>query len=774
MPRKAFVLVVWSVVLAVCGVIVSNTRFSSDLSAFLPRSPTPAQQALVEQLKDGVVSRLVLVGLRGAPPDRLAAINKSMAAALRQDARFVAVSNGEPASQDADREFIFRYRYLLSTHIAPGYFDAPRLQSALEEALTLMTSEAGMLAKPLVIADPTGEVMRMAEELAGTTSPKTHQGTWISKDQSYSLMLLQTRAAGFDMNAQEQAIAAIHLAFTKAGGNAAIHLDLVGPGVFSVMTRAVIKGDAERFALAAAAIVALMLLIVFRSPRLLVLGFLPVGSGVLAGVAAVALFHGEVHGITLGFGATLIGEAVDYAIYLFLQSQARTGERLSLRRLWPTLRLGVLTSIFGFSALFFSKFPGLAQLGLFSIAGLIAAVLVTRFVLPELLPPGFRVTGIDRFGGYLFSGLRRLRVLRPYLAIAVGIGIASVLARADHLWQDELSSLSPVPLDAQALDGRLRGELGAPDVRHLVVVSAADEQSGLELTETVTARLELIKQQNLIAGYDSPTRYLPSLKAQRTRQASLPASAQLQVNLARAAEQMSFAPEAFAPFIEQVEQARHLPAMTRATLQGTQLALRYDSLVLQRQGQWFAMLPLTQVNELAKLSNALSPVLGEQVALLDLKHETDTLYRDYRKEAVLLSVLGAAAIVLLLAMSLRSVRRALSVCAPIAMAIVLTMAALIWSHQSLTIFHLVGMLLVVAVGSNYALFFERGLNADGNAPRTSVSLLTANLSTMVGFGLLGFSQVPVLSAIGTVVGLGAILSLVCSAALSSEFSREHA
>ena len=52
---------------------------------------------------------------------------------------------------------------------------------------------------------------------------------------------------------------------------------------------------------------------------MLLLGLLPIASGALAGIAAVSLAFGFVHGITLGFGVTLIGESLDYAIYLFTQ-----------------------------------------------------------------------------------------------------------------------------------------------------------------------------------------------------------------------------------------------------------------------------------------------------------------------------------------------------------------------------------------------------------------------------------------------------------------------
>jgi predicted exporter len=85
--------------------------------------------------------------------------------------------------------------------------------------------------------------------------------------------------------------------------------------------------------------------------------------------------------------------------------------------------------------------------------------------------------------------------------------------------------------------------------------------------------------------------------------------------------------------------------------------------------------------------------------------------------------------------------------------------------QQLTILHLIGMLLIVAVGSNYALFFDRSSHG-GSAPLTLASLVVANTATVLGFGVLAFSSVPVLSALGTTVAPGAFLALVFSAVLA--------
>ena len=172
--------------------------------------------------------------------------------------------------------------------------------------------------------------------------------------------------------------------------------------------------------------------------------------------------------------------------------------------------------------------------------------------------------------------------------------------------------------------------------------------------------------------------------------------------------------------------------------------------------------------------------------MLDLQHESDALYQTYVHEAIKLSAFGAVAIVLLLLFYLRSVRRVTRVLLPLASAMILTTAIVLISGQQLLIFHLIGLLLAVAVGSNYALFFDRqsytkkkdaeplgfdehGLGANHqDCERTMVSLLVANIATIIAFGMLAFSGVPLLIAIGETVAIGAFLSLLLSAVLMGD------
>jgi predicted exporter len=128
----------------------------------------------------------------------------------------------------------------------------------------------------------------------------------------------------------------------------------------------------------------------------------------------------------------------------------------------------------------------------------------------------------------------------------------------------------------------------------------------------------------------------------------------------------------------------------------------------------------------------------------------------------LYALAGMLAILGLLAVYLKSLRRALRLMWPLAAAVLFTGGILLVAGVSLSIFHIVAFLLVVGVGSNYALFFDGLVDADSLGP-VMISLVVCNLSTLFGFGVLGFSNMPILSAIGTTVGIGAVLSLFLSA-----------
>lgn len=779
--RRAWTVGAWLCCVALAAWAALDARYVADLSAFLPSRPTPRQQLLVDQLRDGPGSRLILIALQGGDAQTRAELSAVLARKLRSDREFSHVGNGDQVTAARDREFLFAHRYLLSNAVTPEHFTASGLKESMQETVADLASPEGLTLQELAVHDPTGEMLTVIDRLSRTQVPRLRDGVWTSGDGARALLIAETAAAGSDTDAQEQALAAVRAAFAGAvrDGRVAparsVELVMSGPGVFAVASRAKIEHAVMRLSAAGSALVIIILLMVYRSPSALILGLLPVATGALIGVAAVALGFGVVHGITLGFGITLIGEAVDYSIYFFIQSAGGATERWE-RRLWPTMRLGMLTSVCGFASLLPSRFPGLAQLGAYSMCGLIAAAAVTRFVLPVLLPRNFSVRDLAPAGERVARRLRAIRGTRaaaPWIAAScLAAGSIAVLLLSRHaLWSRELSSLSPIPAAELRQDARLRADLGAPDSLDLVVVQGASLDSALAGAELAARALEPLIAEKVIGGFDNPAVYLPSLATQTARRASLPAPATLARNLDEAARNLPLDVGQLGPFKSDVESARRGPLIGAADLAGTSLAAGLDALTMHGAAGWSALLPLHAADasrptlDIARVRSALASAQSS-AQVLDLKQESDALYSDYLREAMRLSSAGILAIVVLLLIALRSPRRAARVLAPLALAVLTVAAVLALSRVRLTILHLVGMLLIVAIGSNYALFFDSRDREGADAGPTLVSLCLANACTVMGFGLLSLSGVPVLEALGTTVAPGALLALIFAGILT--------
>ncbi|BDI07474.1 MMPL family transporter [Sphaerotilus microaerophilus] len=801
----------WLLLLAAALGVALRARYVADLSAFLPAAPTAEQRVLLEQLRSGATARLLFIGVTGpeaatpvaggvsaAPsagsPEAAALrvrLSRELGAVLRAGGRFEAVHNGDSAATEAIGRYLFEQRYRFSPAVDAQRFSEAGLRAAIDDTVALLGTPAGSLIKPLLWRDPTGEAVQMAQAMTPATAPAEQDGLWVSRNGQRAVLLAFTRADGADLDGQAAAADEVRSQFAKlvAAVPAAQRprLELSGPGLMGVQSRALIQDEVERLAQLGTALMVGLLLLSFGSLRALAVAMLPVATGVLAGIAAVALLFGEVHGFTLGFGTTLIGEAVDYAIYYLIQAGGAAGAAVGaahwLRSSWPTVRLGLWTSLAGFAALAISGFGGLAQLGVFSMAGLLAAAGTTRWVLVRLAPAGATGQGMrpamGRFMALALHSWPRTRWLW------LGLTAAALLLTAwqPSAWRGSLSSMSMLSPAALALDESLRADLGAADGGVLVAVEGPDEATVLERAEAAGRRLDALVEAGQLMGYESPARWLPSPATQRARLAALPPAEELSARLAAATADGPLPASKLQPFLDDVQAQRGQPLLDRQALQATPLAPVLNAQLLPggrdaRSGTtrpWTVLMPLHLKPDAADaaatdLQRALQGL--PETRLVRISKELNALYAHYLREAQWQTLAGAGLVVLLLAWHLRSARRLWRVLAPLAASVALVHAGLALAGVALGILHLVGFLLVVAVGSNYALFFDH-LQSDPGAPAggpdrdTLTSLLLANLTTVLSFGLLAISGMPALAAIGQVVAPGALLSLWLAAAFAA-------
>ncbi len=755
LPRAARYALAFALFAALALGAARLVRIESDFSAFLPPSATPEERLLASQLREGLVTRLMLVAIHGGDERALAQASRALAERLSRDPAFDYAANGSAGQFAAQGEILMRNRYALSPEMKPGRFSAPALRAALEESLAQLASPAGMLTRANVARDPTGEFLAVLRSMEPATAPARRQGVWFSADGARAFLIAQTRAPGFDSESQAAAMERVRQALAQVAPS--LQATLSGPGVFAAQSRRLIRADAMRLGLVSTAIVLALLAIVYRSALAVGLVLIPTAFGLVAGVLAVQAIFGSVHAITLGFAATLIGESVDYPSYVLINAQPGETARAAARRIGRTLLLAVLTTVASALALTFSSFKGLAQLGALTMAGVIVAGAASRWLIPWLLGERLLELPRVRIPARWFPPAPGLRVA----AIVVALAALAALVPTRQRWlEGDVANVSPIPAALRAQDASLRREMGAPEVSVFLASRGASEAAALEAAQAILPALDRWQSEGLVKSYDSPVRYLPPPALQSARLGALPERSVLEANLREALKGLPYRPDAFSPFIEEAAAARGSSPITRAAYAGTPLGTKLNAQVLTLEGQWLVLTPVGGVTDLAALRAALGTLKDATTELIDLKAVSSGMLEGFRRAALHQTLMGAFAICVLLAMGLGSARRALRVVAPVAAALPITVALLAGAGERIGVFHVVALLLVLGIGLNYALFFERPPASDGERDRARLAIALCSTSTILTFACLAFSATPVLHAIGVTVALGSALCLV--------------
>ncbi len=767
--RRRAAIVAWWLLLALAAICVQRMLVvGNDLRSFLPPPRNADQKVLMDEIGDGPASRLLLMAISGAAPEKLAGLSRGLVHALRADARFTQVFDGDESVAQLDAKLL-PYRYLLSPTLDHAQFDTAFLRDQLEQRLQDLASPTAGALDDILPRDPTLETLALAQRWTPRHAPALRDGVWFSS-RGEALLVAATRAPGLDTAAQSDAIAAVRTAFAALPDTVSAKLEISGPGYIGAQVATSTRAEAERLSAIGTAGFLLLLLVAYRSAGILALVALPLASGALAGLAAIIMIFGGAHGITLAFGFTLLGVAQEYPVRVF--SHRRTGETAvaTVRVVWPLLRLAIVSACIAYLAFLVSGVPGLQQLAVFTIAGLLVAGAATRWALPALLPEKFddvaASSRLARAQAWL-AAMPRPRVL-PWIALA--LGVAALWFAPAPLWQNDLAALAPAPPAELAREGELRVALGAPDVRYLLVLHVDSADGVLRLSERISPQVDKWISTQAVDDVELPSRWLPSLQTQRARQAKLPDRAMLASALDAALADLPFKPGYFAPFLDDVETARGLPLLDPQTFERSPFGARLAAMLVERDGTWYGLASLDGVHDANVLSGIAAQTSGA-VRLFDLKSASQELVAQYRTR--ILQALGVAFMLLVLAVvvAFRDVRRAWHVLAPMSLATLLAIAALRACGVPLSLFHLVAVTLAAGLGLHYALFFERPVADSAEARRTLHATLVCVAAALLVFGLLATSTVPVLRAIGATVALGVAFHFVLSTQMAMRSDR---
>lgn len=751
----------------VLGSLFFGRPFETDLAFFLPTSPDPETATLLQRAHKGPQNQLILAEVYGGEPHACEQLAVALGQRLEKMTEIRRVSHGPDGRLlTALERTLFPYRLLLSDLPgSEGVWTAKALHGALIERLSALEGTAGPLQEKWLQKDPLGFWPRYLEQIQGNFALPTRNGFWTEPTHQGVLILIDTVAKAYDLDAQEALATSIRRHFNELCGTCQQQITLGGPSLLAVEANQTISREAALLSGLNTVLVCLLMLFIYRDLRILGLSLIPLVTGLAFGVAAVKFGYGTIHAITLGFGGTLLGVAADYPNHVFTHLKANTPLRMSLLTVWPTLRLGVLTNVAGFGMMWFSDFRGLRELGLFAAAGLLGAGLATRWVMPALTPDSLAP---PRFCLWHQapprSRPRGALIALPFMITTLSLGLFTT-ARIP-LFNDDIQTLNPVPANRLLEDIELQRAFGLPDLRWIIQIKGDTLEQALVRAEALRPQLEQLRSEGVLSQFDLVSDYLPSQRSQQLRRSQLPTAVELTQALDQAVAKTPFKRSALEPFLMDARDLGTLKDLTLEDLKDTPLFIKLNLMLSVQPDQTLLFVPLSGIREIDPIQHALSSKPQQGVRLRDLGGVVSEAIRTSRMDAMKHLGLGVLAIALLLWIGLKGATRMLRVMLPMLLASVSTALFMAVFFNGLTVYHLASLLLVMGLSLDQALFFNRESHDARERQQTHSALIVCSLSSIFAFGGLALSSIGLLQAIGATVATGAVLAISFGAALA--------
>jgi predicted exporter len=503
-----------------------------------------------------------------------------------------------------------------------------------------------------------------------------------------------------------------------------------------------------------------LLYFVFRSLRPLALGLLSVGFGIGAALAVTVFVYGEIHLITMVFGASLIGEAIDYAIQYFAAhlGAGKNWEPVSgLRRIAPGLTVALSTSLLGYSALTLAPFPALAQIGLFALVGLSSAWLSVFLLLPALLvKPSSRDPEVAVSGPkFLLNWWKSHISKRTCYLIAAFILVVAIPGWFQLHGDDDVHLLVARPPTLSAQEEKIRELSGVGNSSQFFLIEGKTSEEVLVNEEKLVKRLKTLVANGKISGYQGVSDFVPSMAMQhKNRELWTDKVFSDERYLSTLFANTGLRDEVF------MNQMATFKASTYDTLTvedwlKSPISASSRNLWLGQTSYGFAAIGLPQgINDVAGLRNAVVGLTG--VTFVDKAGSISLLLKSYREWGGLW-LLGVIVLVYSALFVRYKGHQSAIILAPTMLAIALTFGMFGYLHIPLSLFNIMALMLVLGVGVNYSIFLREG---GVHAAASLAGVLLSAGTTLLSFGLLAFSSMPALSSFGLTLLIGVGVAVI--------------
>ena len=771
--RWSFILLV---VVAVTGLFLSGLHrlaFDTDLVSSLPQDDPVLADARRILASHPIQDRVVIdVGLPQPDPEGLVRAAAVIEQRLRESGLFTRVGL-EQEQRLVPELFLSVTGHLpvllsaaeLEENVRP-LLDPSQVREALAEHVAQLGNLEGIGQAAMIARDPLNLrnlILSRLSHLAPARNVQVYRGRLMSADGRHLLIVAEPVASGADTSFARKISALIGGIGAELNREGLGDLTLTPAGTYraALDNEESMKRGTERAVLFSTVAIIALLLVAFPRPLIGLLALLPSVVGTMLGLFVYSLLHPSITLMAIGFGSAIISFTVDYGIayLLFLDRSHQTYGLEATREVWSLGLLAMLTTAVSFAFLAVSGFSALAQIGEFSALGVLFTYIFVHAIYPVIFPVMPPAAGKSRLpvqdlANRLASGRSRWK---PYAALGLAL---ILLLFAKPVFRVDLGAMNSVSRESLAAEKLLSDVWGNLFTRIYVMTEGRDVEELQRKGDRLAALLEADVGNGTLDSAFTPSQVFPGGERAGRNLAAWRAFwhpervAALRETIEQASLEMGFARSAFSPFFSLVEtKEMEAPAVPAAFHGLLGIAQSRD-----RSG-WL------QVSTLAPGSAYRGDAFDRRLRASGLARMFDPgLFGQRLADALLSGFIRMALMVGAMTLAVAFIylldwRLTLLGLLPTVFALICTLGTLNLLGQPLGIPTVMVAVVVIGMGSDYALYLVRSHQRymDEDHPSMGLIRLSVFLSfatTLMGFGVLALSGHALLKSAGIALALG--------------------
>lgn len=719
--------------------LVDAGKIQFDLLALLPQGKTENMRLSKELMDDGNISGRLVIAF--GHEDREQSKQALLKFREKLKASSLPIREHDVKQIEGDYKTLFTglYQYragLIAKDDRQSLLDG-REEMLVERAIANILSPFGSFNAAQIKTDPFGFYPRYVTSFHSHDSPQTDPDgniTVQSEGKTWSIYQGEVTEKIFSLKLQEKISESLLPILTEIEKEYSVEALRLGGAFYASAGAQLAQNEISKISLISTLGIILILLLIFRAPHPILLALAVIFSGLLAGLAACLLVFESIHILALVFGCSLVGVAVDYALHYYCAS-FKPVDRFRILSLLPAMPLGVLTSSIGYGALIVAPFPGIQQMAVLACVGLLCTFISVSVWGPYFIKAGDRKTPpLAEKCQHHLEHLAKLGSLK-YLKPAMAAMLLSVFCAGGWMiaFDDNVRNFQSMDPQLKNQEERIKAMIKFDHSTKFLAVTGHEMEAILQIEETIAKKLDIIG-----VSYRALSDLIPSQKRQRE-------NAILKLQFSQA----------------------HFPEIAR-TLEMDQsfnpAESGFDGKALIADAPFLSKLPtgwkeLVHVAEDGLMTGRM--MVNREVedlpgaAYVDPVQEYSSLFASYR-EVMMILVTGLLLGFALIIGVRQGLRATIVITSPVLLSMLATVGIIGLSGIGFSMFHAMGLILVLCIGIDYALFLY--WHESGKKELLLLGNALAAITTILSFGLLALSTTTAVHSFGMTVFLGIVLN----------------